>query len=85
MQTFKSSSTIKPIAVDKTSSQKFVYVNSNIQEISSGNPGTNEQDISYEYEVCKYSKEEYLRVEVEALHEMNLTLQLALIELSERR
>lgn len=84
MRIYQSQSTVRPLDIDKTSSKVYVYINSNIQEKVSVNPDTNEQETFYEYEVCKYSKEEYLHVEVQDLQEMNVTLQLALIELVER-
>lgn len=84
MRLYQSQSTVRPVDIDKTSSKKFVYVNSNIQVKISVNPDTNEQENYFKYEVCKYSIEEYLQVQVETLQEMNLTLQLALIQIVER-
>lgn len=82
MEQYKSSSTVYPQLIDR-SSKKYVCVHSEIIEKVIIDDET-EECIFYEFTVKKYTKEEYLQIEVEALKDMNLTLQLALIELFER-
>lgn len=61
---YKSNSTVRPITPDTTSSQYYVYLRKNIEQIETEDEGGNTY-IMYEYDELKIPKEMYPLYEAE--------------------
>lgn len=79
MKKYMSQSTVYPTEIDKFSSNKYVYVNSDIGELQLLDDcyADDNYTILYEYSVTRYTNEEYLQAENELLSQQIAQLQLA--------